>query len=64
LISFAPSLDTIGVMANYVDDIKIVFDNIVGFDPKDQTTLIQKNFFLTSSYEKDVKKLKVAVFKE
>lgn len=64
LISFAPSLDTIGIMANYVDDIKIIFENVVGFDPKDQTTLIQKNFFLLSSHQENVEKLKVVVFKE
>lgn len=37
LIAYASSLDTIGIMANEVEDIKLVFNNISVFDKRDFT---------------------------
>ena len=39
LIAFASSLDQIGPITNTVDDARIIFDNIQGYDPKDATSI-------------------------
>ncbi len=40
LIAMASSLDQIGPMANYVDDVRIIFDSIKGKDKKDATSVL------------------------
>lgn len=42
LISYADSLDKIGVMSKDVSDIRLVFDVMSGFDEKDGTSLMEK----------------------
>ncbi|KAF9581793.1 Trimeric GatFAB AmidoTransferase(AdT) complex subunit [Lunasporangiospora selenospora] len=42
LVSYASSLDTVGVLTRSVDDAKIVFDVISQEDPKDSTCLTQE----------------------
>lgn len=39
VVSFASSLDTLGIMAKTVEDVSYVFDNIAGFDENDMTNL-------------------------
>lgn len=47
LFDYAPSLDTIGVFTNNVEDCALVFDEIIGYDEKDSTSLKseQTNFY-------------------
>jgi len=59
LISYANSLDKIGVMSKEVRDIRLVLRVISGFDEKDSTSL-RKELDLTCS----VKKWRVGVIKE
>ncbi len=59
LISYANSLDKIGVMTKRVKDITPVLEIISGFDEKDSTSLKQK-----MSLKSDVKKLKIGIIKE
>jgi aspartyl-tRNA(Asn)/glutamyl-tRNA(Gln) amidotransferase subunit A len=39
LIAFASSLDQVGVLARTVEDTRLVFDAIRGFDPRDSTSI-------------------------
>jgi aspartyl-tRNA(Asn)/glutamyl-tRNA(Gln) amidotransferase subunit A len=38
LVAYASSLDTVGIVANKVSDVRLVFDVIKGQDPKDSTS--------------------------
>lgn len=59
LISYANSLDKIGVMSKKVKYIAPVLEIISGFDEKDSTSLKQK-----IELKSDVKKLKIGIIKE
>lgn len=59
LISYANSLDKIGIMTKNVKDIAPVLEIISGFDEKDSTSLKQK-----MNLKSDVKKLKIGIIKE
>jgi len=59
LISYANSLDKIGIMTKKVKDIVPVLEIISGFDEKDSTSLKQK-----MSLKSDTKKLKIGIIKE
>ncbi|MFK8138913.1 MAG: Asp-tRNA(Asn)/Glu-tRNA(Gln) amidotransferase subunit GatA [Bdellovibrionales bacterium] len=52
VIAFASSLDQVGPMGNYVDDIKIGMEAIAGFDPLDSTSIKQDS---SSDFDADVK---------
>jgi aspartyl-tRNA(Asn)/glutamyl-tRNA(Gln) amidotransferase subunit A len=58
LIAFASSLDQIGPITNTVDDARIIFDNIQGYDPKDATSIKPEYTKLKN------KKLKIGIIKE
>ena len=58
LIAFASSLDQIGPITNTVDDARIIFDNIQGYDPKDATSIKPEYTELKN------KKLKIGIIKE
>ena len=58
LIAFASSLDQIGPITNTVDDTRIIFNEIQGYDSKDATSI-------TPEYTKlENKKIKVGILKE
>src|SRR3989338_8084807 len=59
LISYANSLDKIGIMAKKVKDISTVLEVISGFDEHDATSLKSK-----LDLKSDIKKFKVGVIKE
>ena len=61
LISMASSLDQIGVIANSVEDLEIVFEAISGKDPLDQTTV---DFSFKKEKISSLKGLKFAFLKE
>ena len=61
LISMASSLDQIGVIANSVEDLEIVFEAISGKDPLDQTTV---DFSFKKEKISSLKSLKFAFLKE
>ena len=60
LISYANSLDKIGVMSKKVKDIVPVLESIAGFDEKDSTSLIEK----LDLNPKNHKKLKIGLITE
>ena len=58
MIAFASSLDQIGPITNTVDDTRIIFNEIQGYDSKDATSI-------TPEYTKlENKKIKVGILKE
>ncbi|MDA2969970.1 MAG: Asp-tRNA(Asn)/Glu-tRNA(Gln) amidotransferase subunit GatA [Actinomycetota bacterium] len=59
LIAFASSLDQIGPITKYVDDTRIIYHSIRGFDPKDATSVSDKPVIIPSN-----KTAKVGVIKE
>lgn len=61
VIPYAPSLDTVGVFANYVSDIANVLDVLVKEDETDfsSTKSLETNYF--SNLKTDVSNLKIAV---
>jgi aspartyl-tRNA(Asn)/glutamyl-tRNA(Gln) amidotransferase subunit A len=64
LIAFASSLDQIGPMTKDVEDCALLLNCIAGHDPKDSTSLIQKNFDYTKDLKKDLKGIKIGLPKE
>ncbi|MET1101963.1 MAG: Asp-tRNA(Asn)/Glu-tRNA(Gln) amidotransferase subunit GatA [Pyrodictiaceae archaeon] len=42
LIAYAESLEQIGPMARSIDDLKLLYDVIAGWDPRDSTTMPQR----------------------
>jgi aspartyl-tRNA(Asn)/glutamyl-tRNA(Gln) amidotransferase subunit A len=42
MISYASSLDTVGIFARAVEDVAVALDTICGFDPNDSTSRITK----------------------
>lgn len=61
VIPYAPSLDTVGIFANHVQDIANVLDVLVKEDQADFTSLksLEKNYF--TNLKEDVKDLRIAV---
>lgn len=63
VLPYAPSLDTVGIIANYVTDIAIVADAIIKFDEKDYTSQnIKFDGFLKSL--KPIEKIRFSVIKD
>ncbi len=62
LMAMASSLDQVGPLAKSVEDARIIFDAIKGFDPKDSTS-VKKEVESRASSEK-IKKLKIGLPKE
>ncbi len=63
-ISFASSFDTIGVLANDLDDTKQVLEALIGEDNKDTTTFVPKDFTLNTNTISSLNGKKVGIIKE
>lgn len=63
VISFASTLDTVGIFAKTVDDISVVYDELSQKDFKDATNT-GFNIKTQETIENDIKNIKVAVLKD
>lgn len=64
MIAFASSLDTAGLMTYSAEDSALVLGSMLGFDPKDSTSLDRPAEDLTRCLNDGVKGLKIGVPKE
>jgi aspartyl-tRNA(Asn)/glutamyl-tRNA(Gln) amidotransferase subunit A len=64
MIAFASSLDTAGLMTCSAQDCALVFNSMLGFDPKDSTSLDRPAEDFTRDLGMSVKGLKIGVPKE
>jgi aspartyl-tRNA(Asn)/glutamyl-tRNA(Gln) amidotransferase subunit A len=64
MIAFASSLDTAGLMTQTAEDAALVFNAMLGFDPKDSTSLDRPAEDYTRSLGMSVRGLKIGVPKE
>jgi len=64
MIAFASSLDTAGLMTQTAEDAALVFNAMLGFDPKDSTSLDRPDEDYTRSLGIGIKGLKIGVPKE
>ncbi len=64
MIAFASSLDTAGLMTANAEDCAVVFNAMLGFDPKDSTSLDQPVEDFTRHLNDGVKGLRIGVPKE
>jgi aspartyl-tRNA(Asn)/glutamyl-tRNA(Gln) amidotransferase subunit A len=61
MIAFASSLDTAGLMTTSAEDCALVFNAMLGFDPRDSTSLDQPREDFTRALGAGVKGLKIGV---
>jgi aspartyl-tRNA(Asn)/glutamyl-tRNA(Gln) amidotransferase subunit A len=64
MIAFASSLDTAGLMTQSAEDAALVFNYMLGFDPKDSTSVDRPNEDYTRHLGMGVSGLKIGVPKE
>jgi aspartyl-tRNA(Asn)/glutamyl-tRNA(Gln) amidotransferase subunit A len=64
MIAFASSLDTAGLMTLSAEDAALVFNSMLGFDPKDSTSLDRPAEDFTRSLNAGVRGLKIGVPRE
>jgi aspartyl-tRNA(Asn)/glutamyl-tRNA(Gln) amidotransferase subunit A len=64
MIAFASSLDTAGLMTQTAEDAALVFNAMLGFDPKDSTSIDRPAEDYTRSLGLSVKGLRIGVPKE
>jgi aspartyl-tRNA(Asn)/glutamyl-tRNA(Gln) amidotransferase subunit A len=64
MIAFASSLDTAGLMTQTAEDCALVFNEMLGFDPKDSTSIDAPREDFTRHLDDPVKGLKIGVPKE
>jgi aspartyl-tRNA(Asn)/glutamyl-tRNA(Gln) amidotransferase subunit A len=64
MIAFASSLDTAGLMTQSAEDCALVFNEMLGFDPNDSTSLDAPREDFTRHLNDPVKGLKIGVPKE
>jgi aspartyl-tRNA(Asn)/glutamyl-tRNA(Gln) amidotransferase subunit A len=64
MIAFASSLDTAGLMTQTAEDAALVFNAMLGFDPKDSTSIDRPGEDYTRSLGMSVKGLRIGVPKE
>jgi aspartyl-tRNA(Asn)/glutamyl-tRNA(Gln) amidotransferase subunit A len=64
MIAFASSLDTAGLMTRSAEDCALVFNAMLGFDPKDSTSLDAPREDFTRRLNDGVKGMKIGVPKE
>jgi len=64
MIAFASSLDTAGLMTQSAEDCALVFNEMLGFDPKDSTSLDAPREDFTRHLDDPVNGLRIGVPKE
>jgi len=64
MIAFASSLDTAGLMTQTAEDCALVFNEMLGFDPKDSTSVDAPREDFTRHLNDPVRGLKIGVPKE
>jgi aspartyl-tRNA(Asn)/glutamyl-tRNA(Gln) amidotransferase subunit A len=64
MIAFASSLDQAGIMTRSAEDAALVFNAMLGFDPKDSTSVERAHEDYTRSLDLDLKGLRIGVPKE
>ena len=64
MIAFASSLDTAGLMTQSAEDAALVFNEMLGFDPKDSTSVDRPREDYTRCLGSGVKGLRIGVPKE
>ncbi|GAA0789161.1 Asp-tRNA(Asn)/Glu-tRNA(Gln) amidotransferase subunit GatA [Hathewaya limosa] len=64
VISFASTLDTVGILSSDVKDSMIMYDVLKGKDIKDATTVENKKDYNKKLFNKDLKEIKIAVPKK
>jgi aspartyl-tRNA(Asn)/glutamyl-tRNA(Gln) amidotransferase subunit A len=64
MIAFASSLDTAGLMTQTAEDAALVFNHMLGFDPKDSTSVDRPNEDYTRHLGMSLRGLKIGVPKE
>lgn len=64
LIAFASSLDQIGPLCQDVEDCAIALNTLVGYDPKDSTSVKREKVNYKDALVNDVKGMKIALPKE
>jgi aspartyl-tRNA(Asn)/glutamyl-tRNA(Gln) amidotransferase subunit A len=64
MIAFASSLDTAGLMTYSAEDCALVFNQMLGFDPKDSTSLDRPAEDFTRHLNDSVKDIRIGVPKE
>jgi aspartyl-tRNA(Asn)/glutamyl-tRNA(Gln) amidotransferase subunit A len=64
MIAFASSLDTAGLMTQSAEDCALVFNEMLGFDPKDSTSVEAPREDFTRHLNDPVKGLKIGLPKE
>lgn len=64
LIAFASSLDQIGPLCQDVEDCAIALNSLVGYDPKDSTSVKREKVDYKDALVNDVKGMKIALPKE
>jgi aspartyl-tRNA(Asn)/glutamyl-tRNA(Gln) amidotransferase subunit A len=64
MIAFASSLDTAGLMTHSAEDCALVFNAMLGFDPKDSTSVDRPAEDFTRNLSAGVKGLRIGVPKE
>jgi len=64
IVAFASSLDQAGPMTKNVSDCALMLEAMVGFDPKDSTSINKKKENYSKNLSKDIKSLKIGIPKE
>jgi len=64
MIAFASSLDTAGLMTQTAEDCALVFNEMLGFDPKDSTSVDAPREDFTRNLNDPVRGMKIGVPKE
>ena len=64
MIAFASSLDTAGLMTQSAEDAALVFNSMLGFDPKDSTSVDRPTEDYTRQLGTGVKGLRIGIPKE
>jgi aspartyl-tRNA(Asn)/glutamyl-tRNA(Gln) amidotransferase subunit A len=64
MIAFASTLDTAGLLTQSAEDCALMFNAMMGFDPKDSTSLDKPSEDFTRDLEKGVRGMRIGVPKE
>ena len=64
MIAFASSLDQAGIMTQSAEDAALIFNAMLGFDPKDSTSVERPAEDYTRALNSDLKSLRIGVPKE